>query len=153
MAARHGHAAAYHGVRLPAYTAQTLMWSAVGVLRTGGRLLTWWHIPGTSLLESQAARDGLIHEHLRLHKAGKEARKARGIIIGLGAAAAIMGLAGLVVCSTAGGRGRYWPWWSCLPWHGPGTRRGGRSYSPRCCPPRCRRRRRTSSPGPSGRSG
>ena len=39
LAARHGHAAAYHGVRLPMYAALTTVWSVVGVFRTAGRLV------------------------------------------------------------------------------------------------------------------
>jgi DNA segregation ATPase FtsK/SpoIIIE, S-DNA-T family len=104
MAARHGHAAAYHGVRVPGYLGLTAMWAAIGVLRTGGRLLAWWHVPDMHLLESQAAADGLIHEHLRLHKAGKETRKARGLILAIGAAVVITGLAALVAYH------RWWAW-------------------------------------------
>ena len=104
LAARHGHAAAYHGVRLPAYLALTVIWAVAGIFRTGGRLIAWWHVPDLHLLESQAAASGLIHEHLRLHKAGKETRKARGLILAIGAVLAIVALAGLV------SYGRWWPW-------------------------------------------
>ena len=44
-AARHGHAAAYHGVRAPAYVALTAWWALVGIVRTAGRVLAWWHVP------------------------------------------------------------------------------------------------------------
>ena len=104
LAARYGHAAAYHGVRAPRYLGLTVLWAVIGVFRTGGRLLAWWHIPGTTLLEAQAARDGLVHEHLRLHKAGKETRKARGLILALSAAAVIVGLAALTAFH------RWWAW-------------------------------------------
>jgi S-DNA-T family DNA segregation ATPase FtsK/SpoIIIE len=104
MAARHGHAAAYHGVRAPRYLTLTALWAAIGVFRTSGRLLSWWHVPDMHLLESQAAADGLIHEHLRLHKAGRETRKARGIILAIGAVVVIVALAALTAY------GRWWAW-------------------------------------------
>ncbi len=53
-------------------------------------------------LESQAAADGLIHEHLRLHKAEKETRKVRGLIFGAGLVCAVM--AALTIW-------RFAPWW------------------------------------------
>jgi hypothetical protein len=59
LAARHGHAAAYHGVRAPRYLCLTAVWSVVGVFRVSGRLVRWWHIPGTSILEAEAAANGL----------------------------------------------------------------------------------------------
>jgi DNA segregation ATPase FtsK/SpoIIIE, S-DNA-T family len=103
-AARHGHAAAYHGVRLPRYATLTAVWSVAGVFRTGGRLIRWWHIPGSSDLEHQAAVSGLIHEHLRLHKAGKDTRKARGLII-----AACAGIV-VIVLGAIAWYGHLWPW-------------------------------------------
>src|SRR5262249_46292448 len=61
-AARHGHAAAYHGVRLPAYLVLTAWWALVGVIRTVGLLLAWWHVPALASLERQAAADGLLSD-------------------------------------------------------------------------------------------
>ncbi len=104
MAARHGHAAAYHGVRVPRYLGLTALWSVAGVFRTAGRLIRWWHIPGAADLEHQAALNGLIHEHLRLHKAGKDTRKARGLII-----AVCAGLA-LALLGAVTWYGQAWPW-------------------------------------------
>ena len=103
LAARHGHAAAYHAVRAPRYASLTAVWSVAGVFRTAGRLVRWWHIPGTSILEYQAAANGLIHEHLRLHAAGKATRSARGIIIAVCAGIALAVLAAMIVY------GRLWP--------------------------------------------
>jgi DNA segregation ATPase FtsK/SpoIIIE, S-DNA-T family len=80
-AARHGHAAAYHGVRAPAYLALTTWWALVGAGRTVALLLAWWHVPALTSLERQAAADGLLSDHLRIHKAGKETRTARGLIL------------------------------------------------------------------------
>ena len=77
-AARHTHAAAYHGVRAPAYLVLTAWWALVGIGRTAGMLLSWWHVPGLTSLERQAAADGLLSDHLRIHKAGKETRTAPG---------------------------------------------------------------------------
>jgi DNA segregation ATPase FtsK/SpoIIIE, S-DNA-T family len=76
-----------------------------GVIVTIKRLISWWHIPGTTRLEWQAAADGLLHEHLRLNKQGREVRKARGTILALcllGVAAAAVALA------------RFGPWWAWL---------------------------------------
>ena len=91
-AARHGHAAAYHGVRSPAYLALTVWWALAGAVRTCARLLAWWHVPHLSMLEHQAAADGLLSDHLRIHKAGREVRTARGMILAAGA----VGLAAVV---------------------------------------------------------
>ena len=56
------------------------MW---GVIVTIRRLIAWWHIPGTGVLEREAAANGLLNDHLRIHKAAKETRKARGTILAL----------------------------------------------------------------------
>ena len=47
-AARHGHRAAYHGLRSPAYFARALGFAVWGVVVTVKRLISWWHIPGTT---------------------------------------------------------------------------------------------------------
>ena len=99
-AARHWHAAAYHGVRAPAYLVLTTWWAVVGVLRTGMMLLSWWHVPALHKLERQAAADGLLSDHLRIHKAGKETRHARGMIL---AGCAVVVIAALVILVT-------WAW-------------------------------------------
>jgi S-DNA-T family DNA segregation ATPase FtsK/SpoIIIE len=80
-AARHGHRAAYHAVRSPGYFARALGYAVRGLFVVLFRLLDWWHVPGTGQLERQAAADGLLNDHLRLHRAGKETRKARGLIL------------------------------------------------------------------------
>jgi len=102
-AARHGHRAAYHGVRSPGYLVKATGYAVRGVFVTAGRLISWWHIPGTSGLEHQAAADGLLNDHLRLHKAAKETRKARGTI--LAAAAVVMFIAADAMVLLA-------PWWA-----------------------------------------
>jgi DNA segregation ATPase FtsK/SpoIIIE, S-DNA-T family len=102
-ALRHGHAAAYHGVRAPMYVALTLWWALVGVARTAGRVLAWWHVPGMAQLERQAAADGLLSDHLRIHKAGREVRTTRGMIL---AACAVVVVAALVILS----RAPVWAW-------------------------------------------
>lgn len=84
MAARHSHRAMYHGVRSPGYFTKALGYAVRGLVVVLGRIIGWWHIPGTSALERQAAADGLLNDHLRLHKAGKETRKARGLILAAG---------------------------------------------------------------------
>ena len=102
MAARHGHRAAYHGVRSPAYFAKALGFGVWGVVVVVRRLVAWWHIPGTTKLEWQAAADGLLNDHLRLHKAGKETRKARGLILALCLTALAVTVLLMVVFA---------PWW------------------------------------------
>jgi DNA segregation ATPase FtsK/SpoIIIE, S-DNA-T family len=98
-AARYGHAAAYHGVRVPAYLLLTAWWALVGVVRTAGRLLAWWHVPELTQLERQAAADGLLSDHLRIHKAGKDTRTARGIILAVCAAGVVAAVAALSLAS------------------------------------------------------
>jgi DNA segregation ATPase FtsK/SpoIIIE, S-DNA-T family len=102
-AARHGHAAAYHGVRMPMYVLLTVWWALVGLLRTAGALLAWWHVPDLTKLEHQAAADGLLSDHLRIHKAGKDTRTARGLIL---AGCAVVVVAALVILSHA----PVWAW-------------------------------------------
>jgi DNA segregation ATPase FtsK/SpoIIIE, S-DNA-T family len=102
VAARHGHAAAYHGVRSPGYFFRALGFAVWGIAVTGKRIIAWWHIPGTAKLESEAAASGLLNEHLRLHKQGRETRKARGTILALCLAALIVGVVAMV---------RFSPWW------------------------------------------
>jgi DNA segregation ATPase FtsK/SpoIIIE, S-DNA-T family len=102
-AARHGHAAAYHGVRAPMYVALTLWWALAGAARTAGKVLAWWHVPDLTRLERQAAADGLLSDHLRIHKAGREVRTTRGMIL---AACAVVVVAALVILS----RAPMWAW-------------------------------------------
>ena len=97
-AGRQGHAAAYHGVRAPAYLFLTAWWALVGLGRTLAALLAWWHVPDLHKLERQAAEDGLLSDHLRIHKAGKETRTARGLIL-LGCAAGLVAV--LVILAQA----------------------------------------------------
>ena len=76
------------------------MW---GVIVTSRRLVSWWHIPGTTRLEWEAAANGLLNEHLRLHKQGKETRRARGTILALCLAGLAAAVAAMVVFA---------PWWA-----------------------------------------
>ena len=100
--ARYSHHAAYHGVRSPAYFTKALGFAVWGVVVTGKNLIGWWHIPGTGELERKAAADGLLHDHLRLHAAGKQTRKQRGSILALSLAGLVVAAAGMVVFA---------PWW------------------------------------------
>lgn len=118
-AARHGHAAAYHGVRTPAYLVLTAWWALVGIGRTVSLLLAWWHVPDLHKLERQAAEDGLLSDHLRIHKAGKETRTARGLIL---AACAVVVVAALVTLSQA----PPWVWVVVAAATGPLLARAGR---------------------------
>ena len=102
-AARHGHRAAYHGVRSPRYAVKALGFAMWGVVVRHRRLIAWWHIPGTTQLERQAAADGLLNDHLRLHTAGKETRKQRGTILALCLAGLARGRVAMVAFA---------PWWA-----------------------------------------
>jgi DNA segregation ATPase FtsK/SpoIIIE, S-DNA-T family len=55
-------------------------------------------VPDLGKLERQAAADGLLSDHLRIHKAGKETRTARGLIL---AGCAVVVVAALVILSQA----------------------------------------------------
>jgi S-DNA-T family DNA segregation ATPase FtsK/SpoIIIE len=101
---RHAHAAAYHGVRFPRYIVLTLAWAVVGLFRVSGRVLSWWHATDLYKLEHQAAADGLLTDHLRVHRQGRETRTARGLMVLLAAFAVLV--AGLVAKRYAPG----WAW-------------------------------------------
>jgi DNA segregation ATPase FtsK/SpoIIIE, S-DNA-T family len=94
---------AWHGVRVPMYLVLTLWWALVGIGRTVSLLLAWWHVPDLARLERQAAADGLLSDHLRIHKAGKDTRTARGYIL-LGCAVVVV--AALVILAEA----PVWAW-------------------------------------------
>ena len=98
-AARHGHAAAYHGARAPWYLFMTSWWALVGIGRMVAALLAWWHVPDMAKLERQAAADGLLSDHLRIHKAGREVRTTRGAI--LAGCALVVTVAALVILASA----------------------------------------------------
>jgi DNA segregation ATPase FtsK/SpoIIIE, S-DNA-T family len=85
--------AAWHGVRVPMYLVLTAWWALVGLGRTVSLLLAWWHVPDLARLERQAAADGLLSDHLRIHKAGKDTRTARGMILAGCAVLAVFALA------------------------------------------------------------
>ena len=104
--ARHGHRAAYHSVRSPGYAVKALGFAVLGVITVLGHLIAWWHIPGTTRLEWQAAADGLLSEHLRLHRQGRETRRARGTIL----AVCLVVLAAAVVAMA-----RFAPPWAWIP--------------------------------------
>ena len=118
-AARYGHAAAYHGIRAPGYLVLTAWWALVGMGRTVSLLLAWWHVPDMHRLERQAAEDGLLSDHLRIHKAGKETRTARGLIL---AACVVVVVAALVILSQAPA----WVWVVVAAATGPLLARAGR---------------------------
>jgi len=86
---------AWHGVRVPMYLVLTLWWALVGIGRTVSLLLAWWHVPDLARLERQAAADGLLSDHLRIHKAGKDTRAARGFIL-TACAAGLVGAIGFL---------------------------------------------------------
>jgi S-DNA-T family DNA segregation ATPase FtsK/SpoIIIE len=94
--------AAYHALRSPAYFTRALAFAVLGVVTVLRRVIAWWHIPGTGALERQAAADGLINDHLRLHKQARETRKARGTILALCLAA---------VTAAAAAMAAFAPWW------------------------------------------
>jgi S-DNA-T family DNA segregation ATPase FtsK/SpoIIIE len=104
--ARHAHRAAYHGVRSPGYALKAAGFAVLGVVTVLGRLIAWWHIPGTTRLEWHAAADGLLNDHLRLHRQGRETRRARGTIL----AECLVVLAAAIVAMA-----RFVPRWAWVP--------------------------------------
>jgi hypothetical protein len=80
------------------YVTLTTWWALVGVVRTCGLLLAWWHVPDLHKLERQAAADALLSDHLRIHRAGRDVRTARGLIL---AGCAVVVVAALVTLSQA----------------------------------------------------
>ena len=150
-AARHGHRAAYHGVRSPGYAALAAGYAVRGVFIVSAAILRWWHIPGTTQLEHQAAADGLLNDHLRLHKQGRDTRKARGIILAVTAVVVLVAVDALARFAPVVGVGHRSPPRRSWRSHGPGGRRARRSPPAPSCPRRCSRRTRTSSSGRSGR--
>ena len=107
QAIRHGYAAAYHGVRSPRYITLTVAWSVVGLFRITGRIIAWWHATDLYQMEHQAAADGLLTDHLRIHKQGRESRTARGIIL---AACAVLAAAAVLLASQY----VHWQVWAAL---------------------------------------
>jgi S-DNA-T family DNA segregation ATPase FtsK/SpoIIIE len=103
-AARHAHAGAYHGVRVPWYLFMTSWWALVGLGRMVAALLAWWHVPDMRRLERQAAADGLLSDHLRIHKAAREVRTVRGLIL------AGCGLVVLVAALVTVSHAPVWAW-------------------------------------------
>ena len=101
-AAWYGYWSAYHALRSPAYFARALGFAVWGVIAVLRRLVAWWHIPGTGALERQAAANGLLTDHLRIHKAAKETRRARGTILALCLAGLAAATAAMVLIA---------PWW------------------------------------------
>jgi DNA segregation ATPase FtsK/SpoIIIE, S-DNA-T family len=97
------HQAAWHGVRVPGYTAQALRWAPVGLLLLAAWVLHWWLLQEQRLLRSQAAADGDSREWMKLHKEAKETRKTRGIILAACAAAAVLAVDFAVTYGV--------PWW------------------------------------------
>ncbi len=122
-AIRHGHAAAYHGIRSPRYLTLTLAWAIVGLFRTLGRIIAWWHATDLYQLEHQAAADGLLTEHLRIHKrAGRPAPRGGTILRGVRRA---RGGRGLLASRTCTGRcGPRSAWSRCRSWPGTAARAG-----------------------------
>jgi S-DNA-T family DNA segregation ATPase FtsK/SpoIIIE len=102
-AERHAHRAAFHGVRSPGYAVLAAGYAVRGVFVVAHRILRWWHVPGMTALEHQAAADGLLNDHLRLHKQGRDTRKARGLIIAASAAGVLVAVDAMA---------RFAPWWA-----------------------------------------
>jgi DNA segregation ATPase FtsK/SpoIIIE, S-DNA-T family len=89
-AAEHGHRAAYHGVRSPRYLLLMVGWAVVGFFRVTGRVLAWWHATDLYKLEHEAAANGDLPAHLKLHRQGRETRTARGIMLALASFGAVV---------------------------------------------------------------
>ncbi len=89
---RWGHIAAFHTVRLPWYTAQTLFWAPVGVVRLAGRHLRWWWVTEQHSLRQAAADANDAATWLRLHREVRDTRRWRGAVLAAEALAAPLAL-------------------------------------------------------------
>jgi S-DNA-T family DNA segregation ATPase FtsK/SpoIIIE len=89
------HQARYHGLRSPGYLLAYAWHSVRGAARLTAAVLHWWHWPAGWMLESQAVAAGRAghHEALRAHVEGKKTRAARGRIVAVAAALAIVAIA------------------------------------------------------------
>lgn len=101
-ARRLGHRTAFHGVRLPRYALLAMLWSTVGLLRAGGRVMAWWWLPNSDFLMSTAASRGDSREWLRILRETKWTRRVRGVLLAIALAAGLLG--GWVLALVA-------PWW------------------------------------------
>ena len=153
MAARHGHRAAYHGLRSPAYFTRALAFALWGVIVTGKRLIAWWHIPGTGRAGVQGRRGRPDPRPPAAPQAGPRdapgPRHDPGAVPGRadrrhgrhGRVRAVVGVGAVRRGAVRGVRAS------------PGARRARRSRRRRRCPRRCSRRPATSSSARSGSIG
>ena len=106
--ASHAEAGWYHARfqvlrALFVYLPVTLWYAIVGLFRILGQLIRWWHVTDHYRLEHQAAADGLLTDHLRIHQSGRVSRTARGYIVGICAAVALFVVLALSQIA---------PWWA-----------------------------------------
>lgn len=106
-AARHGHAARFHGIRVPVYLTRTGLAALNGLRKVAAQIIAWVHNPNLWLLESQAVASGRPGhaDAMRAHTERKKTQ-SRNLKIAL-CCAVLLGLALLAVAVLA-------PWWSWL---------------------------------------
>lgn len=75
------HRARYHGLRSLAYLIAVVFWAIVGAFRLAIRHAAWVTVAEQHPLINDAVADGDSREYRALHKAGKETRKVRVVIL------------------------------------------------------------------------
>lgn len=81
---RTAYTAGYHSWRaVLIYLPLVLFWAPIGVFRLVWRVLRWWWHSELTALEQKAATDGDLVMGPRIAEQAREARRTRGIIIGL----------------------------------------------------------------------
>src|SRR5487761_177501 len=81
MAGMGWHRARYHGLRLPGYLAQAVVWAIVGVVRLVFAQLGWWWVIEETYLRSEAIAAGDARTWLTLHRHARETRLLRGMVL------------------------------------------------------------------------
>jgi len=78
---RHWYRGRFHGLRAPMYLIFGAVWAVMGVFRLAAWQIEWWWVLEQHHLRSLAVAQGNSKEWMRLHKEGKETRRARGIVL------------------------------------------------------------------------
>lgn len=90
------HRARFHGLRSLLYLLAVAFWALVGAGRLLGRQVAWWWVAEQHPLINDAVAEGDAREWRALHKAGKETRKVRGMILAGEAVIILIGVTVLI---------------------------------------------------------
>lgn len=78
---RAAHVAGFHTVRTPWYVVKLAYYAVRGLLRTVGKQVRWWWVPGAYSMEQHAANTNQLVEWERVHRQVKATRQWRGIVL------------------------------------------------------------------------